>query len=326
MLKDSFNRVHNYLRISLTDHCNLRCFYCIPEEGYLFSKQDQLMTAEEIITLSSVFVRLGVDKIRLTGGEPLVRKDFPIIYEKLSALPVNLHLTTNGILIHEHLNLLKKFGCRSINLSLDTLNADTFLLLTRRNQFQQVYDNMLSLVNSGFNVKVNVVVMKGINEHEINRFIGLTKFMPVDIRFIEFMPFEGNYWVAAKVFTLSEILATIQTEFNFEALPHEKNETAKRFKINGHRGTFSIISTMSAPFCGDCNRIRLTADGKLKNCLFSKSETDLRTPLREGKPVDELIRDCILQKSKMLGGQINVHYESLSAEEIKNRSMISIGG
>ena len=326
MLTDSFNRIHNYLRISLTDHCNLRCFYCIPEEGYLFSKQDQLMTAEEIFTLSSVFVRLGVNKIRLTGGEPLVRKDFAVIYEKLASLPVALHLTTNGILIHEHIDLLKKYGCRSVNLSLDTLNPDTFLLLTRRNVFQQVYDNMINLVNSGFYVKVNVVVMKGINDEEINHFIALTRSLPLDIRFIEFMPFDGNYWVASKVFTMTEILKIIQTEFNFEALPHEKNETAKRFNINGHRGTFSIISTMSKPFCGDCNRMRLTADGKLKNCLFSKSETDLRSALRTGKPVEPLIRECIQQKSEMLGGQINVNFEELSAEEIKNRSMISIGG
>jgi len=326
MLLDSFNRVHNYLRISLTDHCNLRCFYCIPEEGYLFSKQDQLMKAEEIFTLSSVFVKLGVSKIRLTGGEPLVRKDFSAIYEKLASLPVDLHLTTNGVLIHEHIDILKKYGCKSINLSLDTLNADTFLLLTRRNLFQQVYDNMIQLVESGFRVKVNVVVMKGINEGEINEFIRLTKQLPIDIRFIEFMPFDGNLWVAAKVFTLSEILESIQTEFSFEVIPHEKHETAKRYNINGHKGSFSIISTMSQPFCGDCNRIRLTADGKLKNCLFSKSETDLRTPLREGKQVEDLILECIRQKSKMLGGQINVNYEELSPEEINNRSMISIGG
>jgi cyclic pyranopterin phosphate synthase len=269
---------------------------------------------------------MGVNKIRLTGGEPLVRKDFSLIYEKLSSLPVNLHLTTNGILIHEHIDLLKKTGCRSINLSLDTLNADTFLLLTRRNQFQQVYDNMISLVNSGLIVKVNVVVMKGINEQEINHFIALTKLLPIDIRFIEFMPFDGNYWEATKVFTMSEILAKIQHEFNYEALPHERNETAKRFKIEEHQGTFSIISTMTQPFCGDCNRLRLTADGKLKNCLFSKSETDLRTPLREGKPVEDLIHECIRQKSEILGGQINVNFEKLAAQEIKNRSMISIGG
>lgn len=284
------------------------------------------MTADEIFRLGSVFVKLGVNKIRLTGGEPLVRKDFSVIYEKLSSLPVNLHLTTNGILIHEHIDLLKKTGCRSINLSLDTLNADTFLLLTRRNQFQQVYDNMITLVNSGLNVKVNVVVMKGINEQEINHFVALTKLLPIDIRFIEFMPFDGNYWEAAKVFTMSEILAKIQHEFNYEALPHERNETAKRFKIEGYQGSFSIISTMTQPFCGDCNRLRLTADGKLKNCLFSKSETDLRTPLREGKPVEDLIHECIRQKSEMLGGQINVNFEELAAQEIKNRSMISIGG
>lgn len=326
MLIDSYNRVHNYLRISLTDHCNLRCFYCIPEEDYIFSKQDQLMTADEIFQLSSVFVKMGVNKIRLTGGEPLVRKDFPNILEQLSTLPVKLTLTTNGVRIHEYMDLLKKHHCTSINLSLDTLNEDKFLLLTRRNHFQTVYNNMISLVENGFQVKVNMVVMKGINADEVTDFVALTQQLPIDMRFIEFMPFEGNHWSAGKVVTMTEMLEQIQTKFEFDAIPHEANETAKRFKVINHKGSFAIISTMSAPFCGDCNRLRLTADGKMKNCLFSNSETDLRSALRNKENVELLIQQNLKQKAKALGGQFDTDFEHLSPEQLKNRSMISIGG
>ncbi len=326
MLIDSYNRVHNYLRISLTDHCNLRCFYCIPEEDYIFSKQDQLMTSDEIFQLSALFVKLGVNKIRLTGGEPLVRKDFPNILEKLSTLPVKLTLTTNGVRIHEYMDLLKKNHCTSINLSLDTLNEDKFLLLTRRNHFQTVYNNMMSLVENGFQVKVNMVVMKGINADEVTDFVALTQQLPIDMRFIEFMPFEGNHWSAGKVVTMTEMLEQIQTKFEFDALPHEANETAKRFKVINHKGSFAIISTMSAPFCGDCNRLRLTADGKMKNCLFSNSETDLRSALRNNEDVERLIQQNLKQKAKALGGQFDTDFEHLSPEQLKNRSMISIGG
>ena len=284
------------------------------------------MTADEIFQLSTVFVQLGVNKIRLTGGEPLVRKDFPYILEKLSSLPVKLTLTTNGVRIHEYMDLLKKNHCTSINLSLDTLNEDKFLLLTRRNHFQTVYNNMMSLVENGFQVKVNMVVMKGINADEVTDFVALTQQLPIDMRFIEFMPFEGNHWSAGKVVTMTEMLEQIQTKFEFDAIPHEANETAKRFKVINHKGSFAIISTMSAPFCGDCNRLRLTADGKMKNCLFSNSETDLRSALRNNEDVERLIQQNLKQKAKALGGQFDTDFEHLSPEQLKNRSMISIGG
>lgn len=284
------------------------------------------MTADEIFQLSSVFVKIGVNKIRLTGGEPLVRKDFPNILEQLSTLPVKLTLTTNGVRIHEYMDLLKKHHCTSINLSLDTLNEDKFLLLTRRNHFQTVYNNMISLVENGFQVKVNMVVMKGINADEVTDFVALTQQLPIDMRFIEFMPFEGNHWSAGKVVTMTEMLEQIQTKFEFDAIPHEANETAKRFKVINHKGSFAIISTMSAPFCGDCNRLRLTADGKMKNCLFSNSETDLRSALRNKENVELLIQQNLKQKAKALGGQFDTDFEHLSPEQLKNRSMISIGG
>jgi cyclic pyranopterin phosphate synthase len=184
----------------------------------------------------------------------------------------------------------------------------------------------LALVKNDFRVKVNMVVMKGINDQELTDFVALTRDLPLDIRFIEFMPFEGNQWSADKVYKMSEMLERIQEKFNFDVLPHIPHETTRRFQPHNHKGSFAVISTMSAPFCGDCNRLRLTADGKMKNCLFSRSETDLRTACRNGEPLEPLIRDCVWNKAASLGGQFNSDFEQLSPEKIKNRTMISIGG
>lgn len=188
MIIDSYNRVHNYLRISLTDNCNLRCFYCMPEEDYEFTPASRLMQAYEIEELAKAFVKLGVTKIRLTGGEPLVRKDAAEIILALAKLPVKLTITTNGTRLHEFVNVLEQAGIRSLNISLDTLQADKFQLMTRRDQFQTVVQNIHSLVEKNFHVKVNVVVMKGLNDGEIIDFIAWTKDVPVHVRFIEFMP------------------------------------------------------------------------------------------------------------------------------------------
>jgi cyclic pyranopterin phosphate synthase len=326
MIKDTFGRVHNYLRISLTDNCNLRCFYCMPEEDYDFTPASRLMQPDEIETLARVFVKQGVNKIRLTGGEPLVRKDAAQIILSLSKLPVTLTMTTNGTRLHEFLPVLQEAGVRSLNISLDTLQAEKFLFMTRRDQFQRVYDNINLLIRNGFHVKVNVVVMKGLNDAEILDFIEWTRLEPVHVRFIEFMPFQGNKWSSNKVVTLDDILAEVGKKYTYSRLKDKKNDTAKGFQVPGHAGTFAIISTMTANFCGGCNRIRLTADGKIKNCLFSKSETDLLTPLRLGEDVLPLIHQNIRSKAKELGGQFTPDFEHLFADDIDNRSMITIGG
>lgn len=182
------------------------------------------------------------------------------------------------------------------------------------------------MIRLGFHVKVNVVVMRGLNEGEINDFIEWTRDEAVHVRFIEFMPFSGNRWSSNKVFTLAEILEVIGQQYSFTRLQDEKHDTAKKFRVPGHAGTFAVISTMSANFCGDCNRLRLTADGKMKNCLFSKEETDLLTALRNGENLESLIRTNVLKKARELGGQFQGNFELLHAEEIKNRSMITIGG
>lgn len=326
MIIDSYNRIHNYLRISLTDNCNLRCFYCMPEEDYVFTPASQLMQVNEIETLAKIFIEQGVNKIRLTGGEPLVRKDAADIILALSKLPVNLTITTNGTRLHEFVEVLEQANVRSLNISLDTLQAEKFQLITRRNQFGIVMKNIQLLLHKNFHVKVNVVVMKGLNDIEINDFIEWTKDTPVHVRFIEFMPFSGNRWTSNKVFTLQQILDVIKAKYIVSRLQDEKHDTAKKYTVPGHAGTFAVISTMSDNFCGDCNRMRLTADGKLKNCLFSKEETDLLTALRSGKTIVPLIEKSILSKARELGGQFTADFEHLLAEDIHNRSMITIGG
>ncbi|MEO5684495.1 MAG: GTP 3',8-cyclase MoaA [Chitinophagaceae bacterium] len=326
MIIDSYNRVHDYLRISLTDNCNLRCFYCMPEEEYDFAPAAKLMQPKEITALASIFVQQGVKKIRLTGGEPLVRKDAAEIIQSLSALSVELTLTTNGARLHEFDTILQKAGIRSVNISLDTLQPDKFMLITRRNIFTQVKDNINLMLKQGLHVKVNVVVMKGLNEDEINDFIEWTRHTPVHVRFIEFMPFTGNRWTSNKVLSFHEVLEIIAKQYTFVPLAGKAHDTAKGFAVPGHAGTFAVISTMTEPFCGSCNRMRLTADGKLKNCLFSSYETDLLTALRNGEDVLPLIHGNIRAKEKELGGQFTTALQTFEAANIQNRPMITIGG
>ena len=270
MIIDGFNRVHDYLRISLTDNCNLRCFYCMPEEEYEFTPASQLMQAEEIEAIAKVFVANGVNKIRLTGGEPLVRKDAADIILRLSRLGARLTLTTNATRLHEYADVIKQAGINSLNISLDTLNKERFIMMTKRDQYDRVRSNIDLMIQEGIHVKVNVVAMKGLNDDEINDFIRWTKDLPLQIRFIEFMPFSGNRWNSERVMTWQQILEVASSAFDILPLDREVHETAKKYMVPGHQGSFAVISTMSAPFCGDCNRMRLTADGKMKNCLFSR--------------------------------------------------------
>ncbi|HSK12504.1 MAG TPA: GTP 3',8-cyclase MoaA [Phnomibacter sp.] len=326
MIVDGFSRVHNYLRISLTDNCNLRCFYCMPEEDYDFTPASRLMQADEIVAISRIFVDHGVNKIRLTGGEPLVRKDAATIISRLAQLPVKLTLTTNATRLHEFVDVLADAGITSLNISLDTLQKDKFMLLTRRDQYDRVRSNIDLMIGKGFHVKVNVVTMKGVNDNEIPDLIRWTKDTPVHVRFIEFMPFSGNRWNSEKVITWQQILEVAASEFDIMPLHREKHDTAKKYTVPGHQGTFAVISTMSAPFCGDCNRMRLTADGKMKNCLFSQAETDLLNPYRRGEDIVPLIYQSIRDKKKALGGQFNADISTVQASKIENRSMITIGG
>jgi cyclic pyranopterin phosphate synthase len=298
----------------------------MPEEDYEFTPVSRLMQSDEIEKIARIFVEAGVNKIRLTGGEPLVRKDAADIITRLSVLPVQLTLTTNATRVHEFVDVLEHAKIKSINISLDTLEAEKFNLITRRNQFEKVLSNIHMLLDRNFHVKVNVVVMKGLNDNEISSFIEWTRHTPVHIRFIEFMPFTGNRWTSNKLFTLQEMLERIREHYEITPLHNDLHDTARKFSIPGHAGSFAVISTMSEPFCAGCNRMRLTADGKLKNCLFSKGEMDLLTPLRNGQDILPLIHESIQSKAKELGGQFDKNFESLLAGTIENRSMITIGG
>ncbi|HOZ50250.1 MAG TPA: GTP 3',8-cyclase MoaA [Chitinophagaceae bacterium] len=326
MLYDTHHRVHNYLRISLTDACNFRCFYCMPNEEVDVTPNSKLMSKEEIFEIAKIFVSLGVNKIRLTGGEPLVRKDIGEIIELLSSLPVKLTMTTNGVLVHKYIDIFKKANLKSINISLDPLNPITFLSLTKRDQFYQVKKNIDLLLKHHFSVKVNVVTMKGINDKEITDFVEWTQFEPIHVRFIEFMPFANNQWMSDKVFTYQQILSQIAEKFDFVKIQDELNDTTKKYQVYNHQGTFAIISTMTAPFCATCNRLRLTADGKLKNCLFSKGETDLLTLYRNHEDIIPSITQTIKEKEKALGGQLFSDFTQIDTTQVINRSMISIGG
>jgi len=326
MIIDTYNRVHDYLRISLTDNCNLRCFYCMPEENYEFTPSARLMQVEEIEAIAKIFVTLGVKKIRLTGGEPLVRKDAAEIIHRLSALPVNLTLTTNATRLHDFVDVLEQARVRSLNVSLDTLQAEKFQFITRRNLFDRIVDTIHLLESRSFHIKINVVVMKGLNDNEILDFVEWTRLSNVHVRFIEFMPFEANRWTSNKVFTWKEMMELIETRYKVIRLQDDLHDTAKKYTVQGHRGTFAVISTMSAPFCSGCNRMRLTADGKMKNCLFSQKETDLLTAFRNGEDITALIAQSIHAKEKELGGQFTKDFEKIHTENLHNRTMISIGG
>ena len=262
--------------------------------------KEHLMQADELIGIAKIFVEAGVDKIRLTGGEPLVRKDFPEILKQLATLPVELTITSNGIGIHKHIDLLQSCGVRTINLSLDTLDNEKFKKITRRDYLEEVLSNAHLLLENGFQVKINAVMMKDVNDDEIVDFIELTKNNAFVVRFIEFMPFDGNRWKRDQALSYNELLEIAQTHYKKALIKIDDapNDTTRNFKIEGHQGSFGIIGTVTNPFCDTCNRIRLTANGRLKNCLFSGTETDLLTAYREGKEIRPLIFQTVQNKNE----------------------------
>lgn len=329
ILVDSIGRNHNYLRISLTEKCNLRCTYCMPEQGVPLTPSAQLMTADEIYQIAKIFVRHGVTKIRLTGGEPLVRKDFKEIVEKLATLDTSMALTTNAVLIDRFLPTLKAASIQKINVSLDTLRPERFQKITLKATFEAVQQNIDRLLQEGFEIKLNVVLLKGVNDDEIIDFIKLTESKPLSVRFIEFMPFDGNRWDRSRTLSLEEILARATEVFTtdeIQRLENAPNDTSKNFSIRGYQGDFGVISTVTNPFCDSCNRLRLTANGRLRNCLFSEQESDLLTAYRNGQPIDPIIQKAVRLKFAVRAGLDNPQKFEDPTHHRKNRSMITIGG
>jgi GTP 3',8-cyclase len=307
LLKDSFGRVINNLRISVTDRCNFRCMYCMPAHGMVWLDKKKILTFEEIYRLTKIFSELGVNKLRLTGGEPLLRKELNVLVEMLSSIDAveDISLTTNGYFLEEQAQMLSDSGLKRINVSLDSLKNDAFSTITRRSYYEKVRRGIARAARIGLNpIKVNVVLIRGFNDNEILDFAELSRKNNFVIRFIEFMPIgNDDRWNMEKVVTSEEIISTIEHGLGITLIPKSKRGTqpADTFMFEDGIGEIGFISSVSQPFCEHCNRVRITSDGKLRTCLFSVGETDLRKLLREGvrnKEIKDLILDAVSRKEK----------------------------
>lgn len=292
MLLDNHGRKINYLRLAVTDRCNLRCFYCMPEEGLDWLSRKELMTYEEMLQACSLLVKMGIEKIRITGGEPFVRKDIMKLLTALSALDglKELSITTNGVLTAPHVAELKRIGVRSINLSLDTLDANRFFAITRRDEFAKVMETMEQLLKHDMEVKINTVVMAGKNTQDIIPLVELTKELPVSVRFIEEMPFNGDgHSYSGIEWDYVRILDEIRQAFpDIQKVPDPLYSTSYNYHIPNHKGSIGIIAAYSRTFCGTCNRVRITPQGVLKNCLYDDGVLNIKDLMRSGVNTIEL--------------------------------------
>ena len=293
-LPEKGKRIINYLRLSVTDRCNLRCIYCMPEEGVDFVPHDEVLSYEEMLRLVEICVKAGIRKVRLTGGEPLVRKGFLSFLQRLSAVEdlKEISLTTNGVLLKDYAADIRRCGICRINVSLDSLDRRKFLRITGRDRFVRVLEGIEEADRLGFEpIKINVVAMRGINDDEILDFARLTVTKPYHVRFIEFMPVgKNNGWSNDRFIPAEEIMNRIRTLGDLKALNHNSLDgPAQRFILQGAKGEIGLIAALSNHFCDQCNRLRLTAEGHLRGCLFSDQEIDIKTPLRQGRGEEELL-------------------------------------
>ena len=324
-LVDPFGRVIRDLRISVTDRCNFRCTYCMPAEGMEWLPRSEVLTFEEIHRVSRIFVeRFGVEGIRLTGGEPTVRAHLPMLISQLSGLGVDLAMTTNGATLRNSAEELRSAGLRRINISLDTLHADRFEQMTRRNELENVLAGIDAAVAAGFSpVKINAVIERGVNDDEIVDLARFGRERGVEVRFIEFMPLDATgHWANDRVVGQDEIVERIAEVFPLEQMPARGAAPADRWRYLDGAGTVGVIPSVTKPFCGDCDRVRLTAEGQFRTCLFATDEFDLREIMRSGGDDDALAGRIIAAVgTKWAGHQIN------RVEFIRpNRSMSQIGG
>ena len=324
-LVDGFGRVHRDLRISVTDRCNFRCTYCMPAEGLEWMDRADLLTYEELARVARICVeRFGFDGIRLTGGEPTVRSDLPALISLLAPLGVDLSLTTNGTSLRRLAPELVAAGLRRINISLDSLRRDRFEQVTRRDELDRVLDGIDAAVESGLApVKVNCVVMRGVNDDEIVDFVEFGRERGVTVRFIEFMPLDAQgRWTNEQVVSKAEIVSAVASVHPIEPVGQRGSEPADRWRFLDGHGEFGVIASVTEAFCDSCDRVRLTADGMLRHCLFATREADLRTLLRDGADDDSLAAAIAAEVgAKWAGHQINqVHFIRPS------RSMSQIGG
>ena len=327
-LRDSFGRVHDSLRISVTDRCNIRCFYCMPEEGVIFERREQILSFEEIERVARVAVGLGVSKLRITGGEPLVRRDLPVLIAKLLAIPgvKDLALTTNAVLLGRDAKALFAAGLRRLNIHLDTLDRGRFEKMTRRDELGRVLDGIEAAREAGFQrLKLNAVVVKELNECDVVPLARYCRENAIEPRFIEFMPLDAQHlWDRGRVVSQDDMMRMIQAEIGaLEEVPdRDPRAPASEYRYADGGGRLGFIASVTKPFCLNCNRIRLTSDGKLRYCLFAIDETDVKGILRGGGSDEEIARAFRANVAeKWLGHEINS-----SKFVAPPRPMYAIGG
>ena len=326
-LRDGHGRLIGDLRVSVTDRCNFRCQYCMPAEGLPWLERDEILRFEEIARIVSLFAAMGVGDVRLTGGEPLVRRQFPVLAAMLKGIEGvrELSITTNGFLLTRDAAALVDAGIDRFNVSVDSLQRDRFYELTRRDALSQVLEGLelLATFPEAHPIKVNAVALRGFTEEEVLPFARLARTTSYEVRFIEFMPLDADRaWTSAQVLTGEEIRAEIDAVYPLLAEPREHSATARVFRFADGPGRIGFINPVSEPFCADCNRVRLTADGRLRTCLFSLNETDLRGPMRAGADDSELariIRDAVWRKELK-------HHVGEPGFVQPARSMSAIGG
>jgi len=327
VLLDRFHRVHDYLRVSITDRCNLRCAYCMPESGLPWLDRAQVLSFEEITRFVRVCVSLGVTKVRITGGEPLVRRDVTGLVERLVGIDgiQDLSLTTNGVLLEELASPLRRAGLDRINISLDSLRRETFERLTRRDLFDRVMRGLEAAALAGFRpVKLNMVVVRGLNDGEIESFAELTRARPYHVRFLEYMPLDGDgRWCRDQIVSGAEMLARLEQLGPLDRVAADgPSDVARRYRFRGARGEIGLVLPVTEPFCAGCSRLRITAEGTIKNCLFGQQEWNARDLMRAGATDEDLctlIRVAVGAKKAAFGG--------LDLDRDRSeRSMSQIGG
>lgn len=325
-LTDLHGRRHNYLRISLTERCNLRCQYCMPAEGVPLSPRAALLSREELARLVRVFAAAGVDKVRLTGGEPTLRQDLADIIQSIKGVGGVrwVAMTTNGLVLTRRLVALQRAGLDALNISLDTLQEPRYMHMTRRQGLSRVLAGVDLALQLGYSpVKINTVLMKGFNDDEICDFVELTRDRNIEVRFIEFMPFAGNEWDDSKLVPYRRALSAIHQHYpDLQPARPRPHDTARVWRVPGYAGSVGFISSMTQHFCSSCNRLRITADGNLKVCLFGAAEVSLRDAVRAGADdaqLDALVRAALRNKKPQHAGMQNLAH-------MENRPMILIGG
>ncbi len=327
-MTDSFDRTIDYVRIAVTDRCNLRCFYCMPAEGIPYEPQAHLLSYEEITRLLKILGGIGFRKVRFTGGEPFLRKDFMQLLENTAGLAdfESIHITSNGTLLQKHIPKLRALGITKINLSIDSLNKERFHKITRRDDFEKVIQTFYMLIENGFKVKLNAVIMKGINTQDIIPLAELTKDFPVDVRFIEEMPFNGGYKKNIEMYSARDIHADLKAHFSdLQKIPSKHGDTASLLSVPGYQGNLGVIAAFSRTFCNTCNRLRISSKGDIKSCLYDDGVFNIRDYMRSGVTDIELaeqFKEIIRLKPK----------DGFEAEKMRKaprkamQSMSSIGG